>query len=246
MRNVKKRAAVLILVFILSALLCLPVSAAKDDPMSALDYRFPSSYTTLTRNNLSRNSTLVKKLGFTPSDLKNYMNQENIYIIAAGEEAAGEFHIKCIESEFSKEIVTFSGLNSQALTRINSTLFDGNAEACVIGKSDTVYFRTKSKVQAADFYTYQYTTVENGKLYSFVYYGDSEQEIDEFMKTLKIKRSGNTSPTVVATGIFVAIVIIAGLVAMGVIGITVVRDIKKPTEETYTDVEQIKIKRRKM
>lgn len=243
----KKRAVtILILIFILSVFFALPAAAASDDPMSALDYRFPSSYTKLTRGNLSRNSNLVKKLGFTPSDLKKYMQAEDIYIIAAGEDAKGEFHIKCTETEFSKKMTTFSGLNSEALTRINSTLFGGNAEACTIGKSDTVYFRTKSKVQSANFYTYQYATVENGKLYSFVYYGNSEQEIDEFMKTLKIKKTSNVSPSVVATGILIAVVIIGCLVAMGIIAVTVVRDIKKPAEEETEETEQIKIKRRKM
>ena len=243
----KKRAVIILaIIFVLSVLFSMPVSAAKDDPMDALSYRFPSSYTKLTRGNLSRNSKLVKKLGFTPSDLKSYMIAENIYIIAAGEESEGEFHIKCTQSDFSKEIASFSGLNSEALTRINQTLFGGNAEACTVGNSGTIYFRTKSKVQAAEFYTYQYTTVENGKLYSFVYYGNSEEEIDEFMKTLKIKKVGKTNPTVVATGIFIALVIIGCLVAMGIIVVTIVRDMKKPVEDDSEEIDQLTIKRRKM
>lgn len=243
----KKRAvAILLLIFILSAFLSLPVMAASDDPMDALSMRFPSSYTKLTRSNLSKNSKLVKKLGFTPSSLKTYMNQENIYIIAAGEDATGEFHIKCTETDFSKQMDSFRGLDSESLERINNTLFGGNAEACSVGKSDTIYFRTKSRVESAEFYTYQYTTIENGKLYSFVYYGDSSQEIDDFMKSLKIKTQKKSNPATVATGVLVAIIIIGCLVAMGIIGVTIVRDLKKPTEDDSEETEYIRIKRRKL
>ena len=243
----KKRVVVaLTVIFILSLLFCLPVAAASDNPTDALSMRFPSSYTKLTRSNLSRNSTLVNKLGFTPSSLKNYMISEDIYIIAAGENAEGEFHIKCTESEFTKQMESFSGLGAESLTRINSTLFGGNAEACTIGKDNTIYFRTKSKVESAEFYTYQYATVENGKLYSFVYYGNSEEEIDKFMKTLKIKKPTKTNAITVVTGVFVGIIIIGGLVAMGIIAVTVVRDIKKPTEQDKEEAEYIRIKRRKM
>ncbi|MBR5452105.1 MAG: hypothetical protein IKV36_03820 [Clostridia bacterium] len=238
--------AVILLAFVLSSLFCFPVSAATGDPLDDLNFRFPSSYTKLTRDNLSKNSKLVKQLGFTPSSLKNYMKQENIYIIAAGEEAKGEFHIKCTETDFSKQMKSFAGLGSESLTKINNTLFGGNAEACNIGKSDTIYFRTKSRAETAEFYTYQYATVENGKLYSFVYYGDSSDEIDDFMKSLEIKTQKKSNPATVATGILIAVIIIACLVAMGIIVVTIVMDLKNPVEDDLEETEYIRIKRRKM
>ena len=238
--------SVILLLFILSSLFCLPAAAANDNPMDALSFRFPSSYTNLTRDNLSRNSKLVKQLGFTPASLKNYMKQEDIYIIAAGEEAKGEFHIKCTETDFSKQMVSFAGLGAESLTRINNTLFGGNAEACNIGKGDTIYFRTKSRAETSDFFTYQYATVENGKLYSFVYYGDSSDEIDDFMKSLKIKTKKKSNPATVATAVLIAVIIIVCLVAMGIIVVTVVMDMKKPVEEDSEETEYIRIKRRKM
>ena len=66
------------------------------------------------------------------------------------------------------------------------------------------------------------------------------------MKTLKIKKSSEAKPAVVATGIFVAIVIIGCLVAMGIIVVTIVRDMKKPVEEDSEEIDQLTIKRRKM
>lgn len=238
--------AVILLAFILSSLFCLPVSAASSDPLDDLSFRFPSSYTKLTRDNLSRNSKLVKQLGFTPTSLKNYMKQEDIYIIAAGEDAKGEFHIKCTETDFSKQMGSFAGLSSESLTKINNTLFGGKAEACTLGKNDTIYFRTKSRAENAEFYTYQYATVENGKLYSFVYYGDSADEIDDFMKTLKIKTEKKSNLATTATGILIAVIIIGCLMAMGIIVVTIVMDLKKPVEEDSKETDHIKIKRRKM
>lgn len=244
----RRAVALTVLLLILSAAFLLPVSAASNNPFAGVSMEFPKGYQKLTRNNLSRNNSLVKQLGYTPSSLKDFMIKENIYYIGVGEDVDGEFHIKSWENELSKKANSFVGFTDESLAELNESLFGGNAEIVTVGKNDTVYFRTKSKVMEAEFYTFQYTTIEGGSFYSFIYYGDTAEEIDALMKTVRFGGRGS-DPTVseIVGYVITGAVIVLGIVAMGVIGIGILKDIKsRQNEQPAEETERIRIKRRKL
>ncbi len=240
----KRLLAILIVLPMLFAMFTLSASAEDYDPLDEISYSLGKEYTSLKRSNLSRNKELVKYLGHTVSSLKEYMIAEDIYLIAAGEEAKGEFHIKCRESSFTKEIYSLNGYENSELEDIKEGLMGGNGESVKIG--ETIYFRVKSKTESAKFYTYQYLTVQNGRLYSFIYYGSDSAEIDDFIKTVKIRTAGSGNRTgLVINIIILVVVIIAGLVGMGLLGVMIYKDIRKKTDSDE-ETETISIKRRKM
>ena len=244
----RRAVAFVFVLLILSSVFLLPVCAENSDPFSGISMSFPEGYKKLTRSNLSRNKSLVAMIGYTPATLKNHMVKENIYYIGVGEDVDGEFHIKSWENEYSKKAKSFVGFDDAGLAEINQNLFGGNAEICKIGNKDTIYYRTKSKVMEADFHTYQYTTIENGKFYSFIYYGNSSAEIDALMATVRFNKSAPPpSVSTIIVAVIMGLCIIIGVVAMGVIAVGVVRDIRnKPTEAEQEDTQHIRIKRRKM
>ena len=238
-----------ILVFFITAvLLCLfsvALVSAESISKNGATLDFPDGFTVLYKENLSKNTEVVKLLGHSVQSLKKEMDQSGIVAIAVDEGNTEQFVYKCVISEFSEQTESFNSFNDEALAKINTEMFGGNAKIQRI--NEIVYFYTKSFTESAEFYTYQYVTVQNGRLYSFIYYGNDATRISTLIETAKLEIEGeDKSYTQIGPIILMSVVMVAAIVAMVLIAISVIRDITNDKRAEENDVaEYIRIKRRR-
>ncbi len=239
-----KKIVLFILMLVLLCLVSFSNVAAESFNKNGASLTFPEGFTVLNEENLSKNSETVKMLGHSVSSLKTQMEKSGIIAIAVDSDNSEQFIYKCVVSSFSERTESFDSFNDEALKKINTEMFGGNARVEKI--NGTTYFYTKSYTENSDFYTYQYVTVQSGKLYSFIYYGNTKERITDLMSTVKIEKAGQgTSFTQIGTIVLMSLVMIGIIVVLVLIAISVIRDLSDKKNEENDVAEYIRIKRRK-
>ena len=239
-----KKTVCLIVALLIAAASVLTVSAATAAADGA-KIKFPDEMTVLTPSALQKNKTVVTELGYTVSSLKKYMEDNGIRIMAVD---GGELRyvIKTRQNDFSEKTGSFNSFDGESLESLNKSLFEGNASVCTV--NDIVYFKAAFRTEGAKDNTYQYVTVQKGVMYSFICYGRSAKEMDSFMEGVTVE-IGGASPGFlrIAASVLIFLAIIAGLVAAGIIVISLHRDLSDGKEKANDENgEVIHIKRRRL
>ena len=238
-----------IVAFFTALLLCaiMPISLVGAAGYSVEDIKFslPDDIILLTSGNLSSHSQEVKALGHTTASLKKAMAEKQIYAIGVDESNTEQYMIRITETQFSEQVGSLSGLNDEALAAVNREMFSSNASIRKV--NETVYFSTVTYTEGVSFKTYQYVTLNNGKIYSFTYYGNEEGKMTDFMSGVTVKEKGSgKSLGETVTLVALAVIMVASVVAMFFIGASVVRDIRAGRPESGDGSEgRFTIKRRK-
>jgi len=208
-----------------------------------LQIDFSDEYTVLTPSNLNKNSDLIESIGHSVISLKTKMNNDGIVLMAVAEENHQQIQLKSATTTFTSQIVSLSSLSSTQLDTVAKQIVGNDYE--VLYKNDTVFL--KISTTTSEYSSSQYITVENGKLYTLVYYGADPSRLDAILNSMIITKNSSFSfldGTTILQIVLISVAVVAVIVAIVLIVISFVKDFKKRNDEN--DVrDYIKIKRRK-
>lgn len=208
-----------------------------------LQINIPDEYTVLTPGNLNKNKDLVEAIGHSVTSLKNNMQNDGVILMAVASENKHQIQLKSATTTFTSQIVSLSSLSGDQLNTVASQLV--GKDYSIVYKNNIVFLKISSKT--SEYNSAQYVTVENGKLYTLVYYGDEPWRLDTVLNALTITKASGFSlfdSTTVLQIVLISVVIVAVIVAIVLILISFIKDFKNRNDEN--DVrDYIKIKRRK-
>ncbi len=208
--------------------------------------KIPSGYTAITRNNIRRNEDVVN--GFYVDDsetrmsvksLKNYMEENDIYVLAVNNDDAAQFKLSITQTDFSKGVQNLTELSAAEKAQMTDSLLGG--KECTEKKiNGTIYFAV------SDENSYTYVTVMNKSLIMLTCYGTDSQSAEHIASLISYKGERTFSLTGGATVlqiIIAAAVTVAAVAAIILISVSLINDYRNRDESN--DGDEIKIKRRK-
>lgn len=240
---------------VLVLILVLPFSAlAEETEVSVKEHNLsltlPSGFTLLDSSNAEENENLVKNFGYTVSSFKGYLEQNSIILFAAAEDNT-QLSIKCWETDFSKEVTDLSLLDEDALKSVAKQIIiipGASYKSATVGGMKLFEVKKADNDSGGDFYSVQYVTIRNGKIYSvnIAFPGKESEESKaaawEIAKSLKIADKTTTSPwdvTSVFEMVLIWVIIIAAAVTVVIILVSFVVDCKKRKAEKSAGTEII-------
>ena len=117
-----------------------------------------------------KNKEAIENFGYTVSSFKSYLKQNNVLIFALDKQNKTQLAVKCFETDFSKEILELSALDDDAVNKVAKKLVTADGS---VYKLDTVNgmkmieARLSQKSEKESYFSVQYITIRNGKIYSF-------------------------------------------------------------------------------
>lgn len=200
-----------------------------------------NKYVVITENNISKESDFLNKIGFTVSSFSEMFDKLNIVLFLADDSNSFQMQTVLSETDFSSEIKDLSELDEETFIRLTKNIVEDGILKDINGVK--YIFR---KDDNADFTTYQYVTVKNGKMYTFTFYvtqdygkNAAENSIDEILNAVEFENSGNAGgaksfPDIIFI-ILIFLLIAATAVVIIVTIIKLIKDIKKRNSEDVSD-----------
>ena len=213
---------------LLISLICLftagTVSALSTDyEIDGLKFSLSNNYVVSTKENLTASSSV-----------------EGLVFVAISKDGKHQIQARAGVTDFSEQLISFSGLNEEDLAPVGQKLFpDGYQTSEINGQ---IYFKCSYESDSM-----VYVTVANKKLYTFTYFGDDFTKLSELVGSITLpegEKANNLSVVIIVVLLIIIALIIAFLV---LIVFSFVKDYRhKKMEQDKNIVSQyIKIKRRK-
>ena len=180
---------------------------------------------------------------YTGSDLFETSTVEGLVFVAMTESQDHQFQVRCTETEFSKQLKSFYGLDSEIIAPVGNALFENGFETTEISGLNFIKSTSKGDEQ----YTSIYITVNDSKLYTFTYFGQDATKMGEIMSTVKLPVKNAVANDNIYIIILISVFILADIAFIVFLCVLFVRDYKRRKMETNENVvsQYIKIKRRK-
>ena len=179
----------------------------------------------------------------TADDLISSSNVSGLLFV--GLTSDGSQQIQCRETvtEFSEQLKSFTGMDSEIVAPIGQQIFPDGFDTTVI---NSLIF-LKNTTADGNGYTSVYVTVNDGKLYTFTYFGSDATKMGEFMTTVKFPLKASQTGSNVYLIVLISVFILADIVLLGFLGYSFFKDYRqRKMEQSENVVDQyIKIKRRK-
>lgn len=183
----------------------------------------------------------------TEKDLLSSSNVEGLLFAAIAKDSNDQIRHqiqgRCSETEFSRQLGTFIGLDSETLAPVGQALFPDGYEVAEIN-SITFLKHTLTDSEGS---TSIYITVNDSKLYTFTYFGSDATKMGEFMTSVKLPINSKRATINVYVIVLISIFIVADVILIAFIVISFVKDHRQRKMEANENVvsQYIKIKRRK-
>ncbi len=180
---------------------------------------------------------------YTKEDLAPGSEVEGLLFFAVSGDGKHSIQARRTQTEFSKQIGTFSGLDSEMIKPIGEKIFAEGFETVQI--SSGVYL--KSITAEGNGYTAVYVTARKGKLYTFTYFGSDPTKAGEFLSTVTLPKDKERSGMWVYTVIIISVFILFDVAFIVVLVLSFIRDYRRRKMERDRNIvsQYIKIKRRK-
>lgn len=179
----------------------------------------------------------------TEDDLLASSNVDGLIFAVLSEDGKHQIQARCTTSEFSTNLNSFYGLDKELVAPVGEMMFPDGYETATI--NSLVYLKNTSHSDTG--YTSVYITVNDGKLYTFTYFGNDATKMGEFMTTVKLPASTNSRGANVSVIILICVFIIIDIIFVAFLVVSFVKDYKHHKMETNENIvsQYIKIKRRK-
>lgn len=220
-----KRSFALLAAAIVCLLAVVPASAAKHS-IENISFSIEDGFTVYTSKDLLVSSD-VDGLVFAA------MSADNLHQIQA----------RCTVTDFSAQLVSFYGLDSEIVAPVGNMIFPDGYETATI--NSLLYLKSTSYNNAGC--TSVYVTVNDGKLYTFTYFGADATKMGEFMTTVKLPDSSDGRGVNVYVILLISVFIIVDIGFIVFLVVSFVKDYKRHKMETSENIvsQYVKIKRRK-
>ncbi len=247
--------------FTLLSVLCILVgifslpAAAYSDSENCFSINVPEQYTIINADNVKANQDFLQKINYTAAGFKDYLKNNNIVFYAINKTDGSEIVLKCVSSEFSKNINDLNFLDNSSLKTV--------ADRILQEKSYTVYERNggrffvvniDSEDRGGSFYGTQFLTVKNSVMYSLSFTfkdsaiaSESSEIVNKVFEEFNISDNTgfswkNFGDTIIA--VIISLCIILFIIVAGYVIYTFINDIR--SKNSTNDVAPyVKIKRRK-
>ncbi len=176
-------------------------------------------------------------------DLVPTSKVEGLIFAAISSDQKHQIQGRCTETEFSRELKSFSGLDEETIKPAGDLLFPNGYEVITIGS--TLYLKSSSAENSEA--SVIYVTVANNKLYTFSYFGSDASRMGEFMYSVKLPKAKTTSGYTVFMIILISLFILLDVVFIIFLVTSFVKDYHRRKMERDKNIvnQYIKIKRRK-
>lgn len=223
-----------------------------------LTLTLPEEYVLLSSETAEENAELLESLGYSETAFKNYLKQvDNTQILFLGvnPDNMAQVTVKASSTEFSKKIIDFSLLTDEALQKTAKDLVavkGASQKKAEVNGIKLIEVRATDKDSGGEFCSIQYLTVRNGVLYTVGYTFNgpvSEAKVNtawESIQSLDIKDVTTSSAFDLGTILLMFLlsaVVIAGVVVVGLIIYTFIRDVKNKKASPNQEVEYIRRKK---
>lgn len=180
---------------------------------------------------------------FTADALESPKDVEGFVFAAISGDNEHQLQCRRIETEFSKQIGSFQGVQGDDLKPVGEKIFTNSFSTAEVG--NRVYLKSTS-IDGNQFNVI-YVTVSDGKLYTFSYFGSDPTVIGEFVATVTVPDSVKTSPTNILMIVVFSIAILGFAALLVVLILSFVKDYRRRKMEQSENIvsNYIKIKRRK-
>ena len=208
-----------------------------------VSFNSPEGYTEITADNLSKNGEIIKELGYTVSTISKYFNDNGILFIAVENEGDGQIQLKCTETDFTLQTDDITELDDELVINIAQKILDidkNKLKPVLINGVKFFETRSVAETQEGKYSVVQYSTIRNGKLYTFSYYNGlgsvTNAVIEEgwnIAKELKISKLNSTIGEEIDNTLTIVIISAAVIIACSVIVyifVTFFLDIKNKSE----------------
>lgn len=248
--------AIIITVISLSVFSVLGASKTLEVKEHNLSLTVPESYILLNEGNASKNRELIENFGLTADSFKKHLERNNIIIFGLEKENHNQLILKCWETDFSKDINEFSSLNDDSLNLVIEklvTVKGSSYRALTLNGMRLIEVRFEGEDQMGKFYSVQYVTIRNGKIYSLsnIFTGDKTEDKTtlafSLAKGLSIKDTTSPSTWTAATVLELAVMwigIVGAAVAITLIIISFIKDRIKFKEKAENGNDTISRRRR--
>lgn len=235
-----------IIFVVLAIVVSSPVLAvAVEHIVGEVTVKFPDSYICLSESNISdkSNKEIIQKLGGSAEVMKKDFEKENIILIAVKSDLSEQFEVRAVATDFSKEIYSLKAIKDEEI-------IEGIGEGLLCTSNFSQYsinghiFLRNSYDEKSQSLTY--ITIENGKLYTFTYFGNDPFLAAETISGFSIKSTGGVSALGLSEWIMVIIILLAIigiLVAIVFLTVSLIKDYKRRKNENIVS-QYIKIKKR--
>lgn len=179
----------------------------------------------------------------TSKDLSSSANVQGLLFVGLTADSSQQIQCRETVTEFSKQLKSFAGMDSEIVAPIGKELFPNSFETTEI--NSLIFLKTT--LTDDNGYTCIYVTVNDSKLYTFTYFGTDATKMGEFMTTVKFPVKFSKSGSNVYLIVLISIFILADVVLLGFLGYSFFKDYRqRKMEQSENVVDQyIKIKRRK-
>lgn len=224
MKTVKRISALLIALTV-CLIAVVPVLAATQS-IESIEFSLDDSFKIYTAKNLLASSDV-----------------DGLVFAAMSESGNHQIQARRTVTDFSKQLSSFYGLDGEMIKPVGSMMFPDGYETAVI--NSLMYLKSTSHNDAG--YTSVYVTVNNGKLYTFTYFGTDATKMGEFMTTVKLPKPTGGNRLNIYVIVLISVFIIIDIVFIAFLVISFVKDYKRHKMETSDNIvsQYVKIKRRK-
>ena len=180
---------------------------------------------------------------YTEDDLLPSSKVEGLVFVALSSDHNHQIQGRRTETEFSKQLGSFKDLDKETVAPVGTKLFPNGYETVQMGS--ILYL--KSTEQTDGDFTVMYTTVADGKLYTFTYFGTDPTRIGEFISTVTIPDTAKSSGMKTFMIVLFVIFIIADIIFIILLALSFAKDYRRRKMEMDKNIvnQYIKIKRRR-
>ena len=221
---------------------CLAATPAEHN----IELSFDDEYVIITQNNVSEYTEIIEKMGYSQKSFQKLFENGSLVAFVLHSESKSQIHIKVTETQFSKQTESLSYFKEENVKQVAEKISPDYTRLLLLG--DKYFICTDENVddESGKYSTSQFSTVENGKLYTVVIFNNNPtydfnvnvlKKID--IKT-QVRRSGVNDTLY---DIFFSILI---LVLLGLIVYLIVSTVSAFREKEDNDVREfVRIKRRR-
>ena len=223
-----------------------------------LTLTLPEEYVLLSSETAEENEDLLESLGYSEDAFKNYLKQvgnTQILFLGVNPDNMSQVTVKASSTEFSKKVIDFSLLTNEALQKTASDLVQvkgATYKLAEVSGIKLIEVRATDKDSGGEFCSIQYLTVRNGVLYTVGYTFNgpvNDTKVNTAwgsIQSLSIQDVTTSSAFDLGTILLMFLlsaVVIAGVVVVGLIVYTFIRDIKNKKASPNQEVEYIRRKK---
>ncbi|MBO5745495.1 MAG: hypothetical protein J6S13_00205 [Clostridia bacterium] len=180
---------------------------------------------------------------FTADKLESPNDVEGFKFAAISNDGKNQIQCRSTETDFSKDMGSFKGLNGEDLKPVGEKLFPNGFETTEMGHD--VYLKSTS-VNGNEF-NIVYVTVSDKKLFTFSYFGSDPTVIGEFVGNVNLPDNTTKNNPNVIMIVVLSVAVLGFAVFLGVLIMSLIKDYRHRKMEQSENIvsNYIKIKRRK-